>query len=70
MTVNMAKTTKWLGHNDTVSELGCNFIEICNEGMEYIVLLRIVCQFCIVALDMGHYLALSLIAETIQIRDH
>ena len=47
-----------------------NFIEICNEGMEYIVLLRIVCQFCSVVLDVGRYHALALIAETVQNRDH
>lgn len=47
-----------------------NLIELCNEGMESIVLLRTVCQFCIVALDVGHYHALALIAKTIQIRDH
>jgi hypothetical protein len=39
------------------------FIEICHEGMESIVLLRIVCQFCSVVLDVGHCHALALTAE-------
>jgi len=47
-----------------------NFIEIYNEGMEFVVLLRIVCQFCSVVLGVGHYHALALIAETVQNRDH
>jgi hypothetical protein len=47
-----------------------NFIEMCNEGMESIVLMRIVCQFCSAVLDVGHCHALALIAETVQNRDH
>jgi len=46
-----------------------NFIEICHEGMESIVLLRIVCQFCSGVLDVGHYHSLALIAETVESRD-
>lgn len=45
-------------------------IEIRNEGMESVVLLRIACQFCSVVLDVDHCHALALIAETVQNRDH
>jgi hypothetical protein len=38
--------------------------------MESIVLLRIICQFCSVVLDVGHYHALALITDTVQNRDH
>jgi hypothetical protein len=38
--------------------------------MESIVFLRIVCQFCSIVLDVGHYHFLALIAEIAHSRDH